>query len=77
MMLAGMIIASLFSGALASGTASVLGLPLWAVLFAYPLAGMLGLLVFGGIVGLARTDAQAGSGFMPMDLQPVPVRQRR
>lgn len=76
MMLAGMIIVSVFSGAFASGAASVLGLPLWAVLFAYPLAGMLGLLVFGGAVGLARTDAQVDSGFMPMDLQPVPVRQR-
>jgi hypothetical protein len=77
MMLAGLMIASLFSGVFASGAAVVLGLPLWAVLLAYPLAGMLGLLIFGGVAGLARPDAQLTSGFAPMDLQPLPVRQRR
>jgi hypothetical protein len=76
-MLAGMLIASIFSGVLASGAAVVLGLPVWAALLAYPLAGTLGLMVFGGIVGLARTDARMPHGFGPMELQPLPVHLRR
>jgi hypothetical protein len=76
-MLAGMLIASIFSGVLASGAAVVLGLPLWVVLLAYPLAGTLGLMVIGGIVGWARTSARAAHGFGSMELQPIPVQQRR
>lgn len=76
-MLAGMLIASIISGVLASGLAAVLGLPLWALLLAYPLAGTLGLMVFGGIAGLARTGARPAHGFGPMELQPAPVRQHR
>ena len=47
-MLAGLLLFSICGGAIATAAALALALPTWMALLAYPLAGMVTFLLFGG-----------------------------
>lgn len=64
-MMAGTLIISMLSGFAASLTALAMAQPFWVALLAYPITGMVTLLVAAVLVGLRGTGRSRPSHFMP------------
>lgn len=73
-MMAGLLIISMISGAVAGVVALALSLPFWAAFLAYAFCGMVTLAVIATIVSLR---GKGGASAYPASLSPAPATARR
>jgi membrane protein implicated in regulation of membrane protease activity len=62
-MMAGLLIISMVSGAAASVAALAMAMPFWVALLAYPIAGMITLLVIAALLAFRDTPRNGTPGF--------------